>query len=142
MRRPPPERGSAAVEFVWFTLLLLIPLVYALIAVFEVQRAAYAVSAASAAATRAFVQAESPSAAHDVARRAAAMAMSDHDRSAEGVEVSCTPSCHEPGSTVTVTVRSTQRLPLMPSVFGETLGVATVDSTHSEPYGTYRAGAR
>jgi hypothetical protein len=50
--RPRGEDGTALVEVTWLALLLLLPLVYLLVAVFDVQRASYGVSAASAAATR------------------------------------------------------------------------------------------
>ena len=49
--------GTASVEFVWLTILLLVPFVYVLIAVFDTQRAAFGVSTASRAAARAFLQA-------------------------------------------------------------------------------------
>ena len=41
------EAGSAVVEFVWLGILLLVPLVWIVISVFEVQRGAFAVSAAA-----------------------------------------------------------------------------------------------
>ena len=64
-----PERGSATVEFTWLTILLLVPLLYVVIAVFETQRAAYGVSAASEAAARAFLQADDLESARSRARR-------------------------------------------------------------------------
>ena len=54
------ESGTATVEFIWLTILLLIPFVYVLIAVFDTQRASYAVSAASRSAARAYLQAADP----------------------------------------------------------------------------------
>jgi len=50
---PRGERGTALVEFTWLGVLLLVPLVYVMLSVFEVQRGAYAVSAASRSAARA-----------------------------------------------------------------------------------------
>jgi Flp pilus assembly protein TadG len=46
------ERGSALVEVTWLPILLLVPLLYVVLAVFEVQRAAFAVNAATRAAGR------------------------------------------------------------------------------------------
>ena len=46
MRRT--DDGTALVEFVWLSLVLLVPLLYVLLAVFEVQRTAYAASAETA----------------------------------------------------------------------------------------------
>lgn len=136
------ERGSSIVEFSWLTILLLVPFVYLLIAVFDVQRAAFGVSAASSAAARAFTQSSDESTGRDRARRAVDLTLADHDL-AEGrvdVSITCDPACLQPGSTVRVYVRTVQRLPLVPKVFGETVAQLSVDSTHTEPYGTYRAG--
>ena len=47
------ERGSALIEMTWLSLLLLVPLVYVLVAVFVVQSGSYAVSGAARAAARA-----------------------------------------------------------------------------------------
>jgi Flp pilus assembly protein TadG len=63
------DDGNASVEFVTVALVLTIPLVYVLLAVFAVQRAAFAVSAAAREAGRAYV-----TAAGDPAERAQAAA--------------------------------------------------------------------
>jgi Flp pilus assembly protein TadG len=52
------EKGTATIEFIWLTLLLLVvSFVYILVAVFDTQRAAFGVSTASRSAARAFLQA-------------------------------------------------------------------------------------
>ncbi len=135
------ERGTATVEFVWLTILLLAPFMYVLVAVFDTQRAAYAVSAASQAAARAYLQAPDPSVGEQRARVAARVALDDHDVDA-GVIITCQPSpsdCLQPGSSVRVIVRTVQPLPLTPSALGDQLGGIAVDSMHTEPFGTYRA---
>lgn len=139
----PDERGSAIVEFVWLGLLLLLPLVYVLVAAFTVQRAAYGVSAASRAAGRAFVLAPDEEAAYLRARHAARVALHDQgiSRDQARVRIICEPSpaqCLSPGSVVTVVVRASQPLPLAPAVMGDSRPSVTVDSTHREPYGTFR----
>ena len=48
------EHGSALVELVWLGLLLLVPMLWIVLSVFEVQRGAFAVSAAARAAGRAY----------------------------------------------------------------------------------------
>ena len=55
MRRPDrrSERGTALVELVWLGVLLLIPMVWILLSVFDVQRGAFGVSSAARAAGRA-----------------------------------------------------------------------------------------
>ncbi|MGH3457814.1 hypothetical protein [Aeromicrobium sp.] len=136
------ERGMATVEFVWMTLLLLVPFVYILVAVFDTQRASYAVSAASRSAARAYLQADDPAAGEQRARIAARVTLDDQDVDAD-VAISCRPGpadCLQPGSSVRVVVRTVQPLPLTPSALGDQLGGIAVDSTHTEPFGTYRAG--
>lgn len=138
----PLERGTATVEFVWLTILLLVPFVYVLIAVFDTQRASYAVSTASRSAARAYLMATDPASAEQRARIAARVALSDQGVDAD-VLISCMPGladCLQPGSSVRVIVRTVQPLPLTPSVLGDQLGGIAVDSTHTESFGTYRAG--
>ena len=135
------EQGTAAVEFVWLSVLLLIPFVYVLIAVFDTQRASFAVSAASRSAARAYLQAADPATGEQQARVAARVALDDQDVDAD-VTISCEPGpadCLQPGSSVRVLVRTVQPLPLTPSAFGDQLGGIAVDSTHTEQFGTYRA---
>ncbi|MCL3818024.1 hypothetical protein [Aeromicrobium wangtongii] len=135
------ERGTATIEFIWLTILLLVPLVYVLVAVFDTQRAAYGVSTASRAAARAFLQSSDPATGEQRARAAARVALNDQGLDGATIRVSCLPSpgaCLEPGSSVRVIVRATQPLPLTPDVLGPRLAGVTVDSTHTEPYGSFR----
>lgn len=138
----PDDKGAATIEFVWLSLLLLVPLVYVLLAVFDTQRAAYGVSAASRAAAQAFLQADDAASGETSARLAARVALDDQGLDAATVQVTCLPSpgkCLQPGSSVRVVVRATQPLPLTPSALGPRLGGVTVDSTHTESYGSYRS---
>lgn len=134
------EVGTASVEFVWMSLLLLVPFVYALICVFDVQRAAYAVSVASRSAARAYLLAPTNETAADRAQLAARVALADQEVRAH-VRLLCLPAdaCREPGSRVRVVVRTTVALPLTPSALGERLGGIVVDSSHEESFGAFRA---
>ena len=137
------DRGSAVVEFVWLVLLLLVPLVYLLLAVFDVQRASYGAAAASRAAGRAFVLAPDQQTAYVRAQAAAKVALADQgvDASAAGVQVSCSPTpaqCLTPGSMITVAVTVQQPIPLTPDVLGDPGPTVRVSSSHVEPYGTFR----
>ena len=134
------ERGSSTIEFTWLTLLLLVPLVYVVVAVFQTQRTAYGVSAASEAAARAFIASRSVEGAPARANQAARVVLADHGVSAAKVSTHCKPACFEPGSTVIVRVSASQRLPLAPAVLGDPIAKFEVDSTHTEPFGRYRAG--
>jgi len=135
------DDGTATVEFVWLSILLLVPFVYILVAVFDAQRASYGVSAASRSAARAFLQAPDVASGERRARLAARVALDDQGLPAASVQITCLPSpadCLQPGSSVRVVVRTTQQLPLTPSALGSQLGGITVDSTHTQPYGTFR----
>jgi Flp pilus assembly protein TadG len=136
------DEGTATIEFIWMSLLLLVPFVYVLVAVFDTQRAAYGVSTASRAAARAFLQSTDPASGEQRAKVAAGVALADQGLDGASVQVSCLPSpsqCFEPGSSVRVVVRTSQPLPLTPSALGRQLGGITVDSTHTEPFGSFRA---
>lgn len=138
---PHKEDGTAIIEFIWLALLLIIPVVYILIAVFDVQRAAYGVSAASRSAARAFILAPDVPTAYDHANRAALVALGDQRVDGATVEITCIPTpadCLTPGSGVRVVIRMTQPLPLTPSALGDQLAPITVDSTHVESYGVFR----
>lgn len=137
------ERGTALIEFTWLGLLMLVPLVYVVVAVFAVQRTAYAASAAARSATRAYVTAPDQASAYARAAAAARLAFTDQGIEAPAYElqVGCRPSpaaCLSPGSVVTVRVASAARLPLMPAFLGRSAPRVAVDAEHAEPYGTFR----
>lgn len=139
----PGQRGSALVEVTWLTLLLLVPLVYLVLSVFEVQRAAFGVAAASRAAGRVFVLAPDEATGRSRALRAAGVALRDQGLTlpAGGVGITCDPdprSCLQPGSVVVVSLSATVALPLAPDVFGTQPPRVRVSSTHRSPYGTFR----
>lgn len=144
MTRPrQDERGSALVEMTWLMILLLVPLVYIVLAVFEVQRAAFATTAAARAAGRAYTVAPDEAAAPGAAQAAADLALTDQGLppGSADLSVSCTPdpaNCLAPGEVVTVSVASRVELPLMPSVFGEHTPSIAVSGVHTVPYGTFR----
>lgn len=134
--------GTASVEFVWLTILLLVPFVYLLIAVFDTQRAAFGVSTASRAAARAFIQSPDVATGERRARIAADIALDDQQLAGAAVQISCLPTpadCLQPGSSVRVRISTTQPLPLTPSALGSQLGGIAVDSVHTEPYGSFKA---
>jgi Flp pilus assembly protein TadG len=77
MKRPRrDEEGSALIEFVGLAVLLLVPLIYLLLSVFSVQRAAFAVTQAAREAGRAYATAPSTGAAATRAAYAARLALS------------------------------------------------------------------
>lgn len=134
------ERGTASVEFVWMSLLLLVPFVYALLCVFDVQRAAFAVSVASRSAARAYLLAPTADAARERALAAARVALDDQGVEAR-ISLRCEPAdaCLTPGSSIRVIVRTTVTLPLTPSALGDRFGGIVVDADHQENFGRFRA---
>lgn len=140
--KPRGEDGSALVEVTWLSLLLMVPLVYVLMSVFDVQRGAFGVTAASRAAGRAYSLAESDADGRRQARAAATLAL--RDQGIEGgdldVEISCTPEpthCLSPGSVITVVVRTQVVLPLAPPALGSDAPSFRLESTHQVPFGRY-----
>jgi hypothetical protein len=137
------ERGSAIVEVTWLTILLLVPLVYLVVSVFEVQRAAFGVSTASRAAGRAYVLAPDQATGQARAVQAATVALRDQGLplAPGGLGVTCEPDprrCLQPGSVVVVSLDVPVALPLAPDVFGGTPPSVHVSATHRAPYGTFR----
>ena len=142
-RRRDDEAGTALIEFIWLGLLLLVPLVYILLSVFDAQRGAFGASSASRAAGRAFVLAPNQDAARDRAEQAYLVALEDQgiDPDDAELEITCDPEpeqCLTSGSVITVEVVVQQPLPLVPSVLGDSAPSVRLTSTHVEPYGTYR----
>jgi hypothetical protein len=137
------ESGTALVEMTWLCMLLLVPLVYVLLAVFDLQRSSYGVSAAARAAARAYSLAPDEASAPGRARAAAAVALRDQrvDPSHVALAVHCHPSpgnCLAPGSFITVELTSQVRLPLVPSALGGGAPTFRVQGSHTVGYGTYR----
>lgn len=137
------EAGSALVEFSWLAILLMVPLLYIVLTVFEVQRSAFGVSSAARAAGRAFTQAPSEASAPDRAVAAAALALGDQglELDTRSLHIACAPepsNCLGPGSVVTVAVVQQVPLPLLPSVLGGHRPSIRIEAEHTLPYGTFR----
>lgn len=136
------ESGTVLVEVTWLAILLLVPLVYVVLCVFEVQRAAFAATAAARAAGRAYVMAPSPVEGEARARVAGAVALADQGVGGAdaAMAVSCRPAgaCLTPGSVVHVEVRAQVPLPMLPPVFGDQPPSIRVEAEHTVPYGTFR----
>ncbi|WP_258059055.1 hypothetical protein [Arthrobacter sp. B1805] len=128
------ESGSAVVEFVFLGVLLLVPVVYLVLAVGQLQAGSFAVVGAADQAAKVYVDAPTPQEAEARAREATDIALSDFGFS-QGqalVAIACTSQCLAPGSTVTVTVRLDVPLPLMPTVAGSYPSAATVDAVATQ----------
>lgn len=137
------ERGSALVELTWLGLLLLVPMLWILLSVFEVQRGAFGVSIAARSAGRAYALA--PNDAVGQARAEAVVRRALDDQGLEGqsftLRVSCEPfpaDCHSGTSVITVRVATQVRIPLLPAVLGGDAPAFALDATHTVPIGQYQ----
>lgn len=136
------EDGNAILEFCFLAVLFMVPLVYVLLAVFRVQNASYAVSAATREAGRAYVTSERVADAPSRAVDAAAIAMRDHGLALtrRQLRVTCSqPGCLIPGGSVTTTVIYQVSLPFTPRFLGRMPASVSVTATHLELVDRFRA---
>ncbi len=128
------EDGSAVVEFVFLGVLLLVPVVYLVLTVGQVQGGSFAVVGAADQAAKVYVDASAPGEADERAREAARIALADFGFAEEqaAVEITCSEECLAPGSTVTVVVTLDVPLPLVPAVGGPAPSAATVDAVSTQ----------
>lgn len=143
MSRRRTERGTALVEVTWLSVLLLVPLLYIIVSVFEVQRSAYAVNAATRAAARAYSMAPTQAEASARARAAADVALEDQglDLSDGSFGLDCDPApggCLAPGSVIHVRLALAVPLPLVPDALGGNTPSIRVQAEHAVPYGSFQ----
>ncbi len=137
------QRGSAVVEVSWLGILLVLPVLWIVMSVFQVQRGAFAVSAATRSAARAYALAPDDESGLVRARTAAGVALDDqgvHGVTPD-VRVTCTPypgDCHQGTSVITVSVHSRVVLPLMPSALGGDRPSFALDATQTVPIGQFQ----
>lgn len=139
------DEGSALLEFSYLAVLLMVPLVYVLVTVLQVQSAAFAVTEAARQAGRAYVRADTTAEARDRARTAAGLALADQGiTDADPPVVSCAPKplarCLEPGTRVEVTVSYRVPLRVLGALFVGTQGpTIPVTATHTQVVDRSRA---
>ena len=141
MTRRRTERGSAVVELTWLGILLLVPMIWIVLSVFEVQRGAFGVSAAARSAGRAYALAPDDATGDRQAHAAAAVALAD-----QGIDggwtmrISCDPlkdGCHVGGAVIVVHIETHVSLPFLPSFLGDDATFA-LDGEHTVPIGQYQ----
>jgi hypothetical protein len=135
------DEGNAMVEFVYLSVLLMVPLVYVLILVFQVQQAAFGTTEAARQAGRSYARADTVPQAEQRSRAAAALALRDQGiRSGADTDIDCIGGCLVPGSRVRVTVTYFVKLPLLGSIFGDRQRASIkVQSTHTEYVDRFRS---
>lgn len=136
------QRGSAVVEFTFLGLLLMVPVVYFIITVGQLQGGSFAVVGAADQAAKVFVAQPDASAGRAAAEQVTMLALADygHPSGNAGVDIRCDSGgdCMAAGSAVTVTVRLTVPLPFVP--FGEALrlNAGQVSASATQVVGRFR----
>lgn len=143
MRSRHGQQGSASIELIWVGLLLLVPLVWIVVSVFEVQRGSFGVTAAARAAGRAYALAPDDATGRQRAEAVARQALADQGLGDAPlkIRITCTPyphDCHAGTSVITVRVASSVVLPLLPDALGVGQPRFSLDATHTVPVGRYR----
>ncbi|CUR56651.1 conserved exported hypothetical protein [metagenome] len=136
------ESGSALVEFSWLAIILLVPLIWVVLSVFEVQRGAFATSAAARAAGRAYALAPDDATGERRARAVVEQVLADQGTRGQRarVEVSCEApggNCHVGTAVITVRVDSGVDLPFFPAILGRGAATFSLDASHTVPMGQY-----
>jgi hypothetical protein len=134
MRRPRGDDGNAILEFSFLGVLLLVPLVYVILIVLDIQKSAYAVTAATREAGRVFVAEGAHGAAYDHAFAAARIAMRDQglDLAPGQLVITCQfTDCDTAGGEIHVRIDRDVALPLLPS-FGQSTPSIAVHGKHDE----------
>jgi hypothetical protein len=140
MISPRAESGSATVEFIGLSVLLLLPAIYILIAISQLQAAGYAAVAAAdqAAKTIGYTSHEADAEARAV--KTVHLTAEDYelDPAQTSTVITCSnPSCTTPGTRITVTVSIDVSLPLVPTLFGNPTRMATMDASGHHVIGEF-----
>lgn len=135
------EAGSAIIEFVLLTVVVLVPVVFGLALLSLVQRASYAASGAARDAARMYATGADVAAAQSRSVAAANVIFADYGV-AEGsrVAIDCLGSCLAPGSRVRATATVLVPLPGISAVLGHSdLTTVRITSTQVSPVDEFKA---
>ncbi|MDQ0030129.1 hypothetical protein [Arthrobacter bambusae] len=135
------EKGSAVVEFIMLSLLLMAPLVYFIVTIGQIQGGSFAVVGAADQAAKVYVMQKDTSQGRVAAEQAALLTLADYGHAAEQaiVDIACDRGdCLSGGAAVTVTVKLTVPLPMVP--FGEALSLdaANLSASATQIAGRFR----
>lgn len=135
------ERGSAVVEFTFLSLLLMVPVVYFIITVGQLQGGSFAVVGAADQAAKVYVTQPDAASGRAAAEQAVQLALADYGQPTENasMETSCVPAdCTAAGSAVTVTVRLTVPLPFVPFSDALRLDAGHLSASATQIVGRFR----
>jgi len=113
----PADEGSAIVEFLGVAVVLIVPVVYLVLVLGQLQAAAFAVDGAAREAARAIVTADDADTAAERATAAVDLALADQGIAGDlddVLTVECTAACLQPGTAVTAHVAVEVALPGVP----------------------------
>ena len=134
------DEGAAMVEFVLLAVVLVVPLSYLVLTVFDLQREAFGANAATREAARVFVRAPSTAVGEERARTAAQLTLGDHgvDLDPISLTLSCSATpCLTPGATVKVSYRSSVRLPFVPVIGSRKIVSVPITASHTQVVDQY-----
>lgn len=134
------EEGSAIVEFIFLAVLLMVPVVYLILTVGQVQGGAYAAVGAADQAAKVFVLHQDLPSAQQAAEHAVRLAVQDmgFDPEAATLSISCDPGCSTAGAIVRARVQLRVELPVVGAVPGVNLTAATVESSAMQKVGRFK----
>lgn len=135
------EEGSAVVEFTFLSLLLMVPLVYFIITMGQLQGGSFAVVGAADQAAKVYVAQPDAPGAQAAAEQVALIALADYGHPAQDAQVhtSCEPAdCQAAGTAVTVTVSLRIPLPFVPSNKEFRLNAGEVGASATQLVGRFR----
>lgn len=135
------EQGSAVVEFTFLALLLMVPLVYFIITMGQIQGGSFAVVGAADQAAKVYVAQPDAVSAHRAAEQAALIALADYGHPAGNAQIttSCNPAdCQVAGTAVTVTVNLRVPLPFVPFSDEFRLNASDVSASSTQLVGRFR----
>lgn len=135
------ERGSAVVEFTFIGLLLMVPLVYFVITVGQIQGGSFAVVGAADQAAKVYVAQPDEPTAQAAAEQAVSIALADfgHQPDEASISTTCDPAdCQAPGTAVTITVSLSVPLPFVPFNSGFRLAASEVEASATQLVGRFR----
>ena len=128
-----PDAGTAPIEFVFGTTVLLLPLLFLIVSLAQVQAGLYAAqsSAIDAARTASRFPADAQASAQSITR----LHFQDHgleDADWE-IDLHCSTTCTTSGAPVTATVTAKIPIPGIPAILGETrIPLMVVRSSHTD----------
>ncbi|MFW0774620.1 hypothetical protein ACLRGI_15785 [Paenarthrobacter nitroguajacolicus] len=128
-------------EFTFLALLLMVPVVYFVVTVGQIQGGSFAVVGAADQAAKVFVSQRDPASARAAAERSVSVALNDYGQLAEraSVTIDCDRgNCLSAGTTVTVTVHLDVPLPLMPFRDALQLNASRLSASASQVVGRYQ----